>query len=107
MEFFRGDERGSTGFFLTPAQFLCVIMWIEAGLLTLFRKKIIFKTLYRKCEVWQAEIKVEAARKRKEFADRVKVAKMDALRELKSLYDDGVINEREYEEKRKKIMDEI
>ena len=107
MEFFRGDSRGSTGFFLTPAQLLCVVMWIEAALLILFKKKIIFKELFRKCELWQAEIKVEALRKRKEFGARVKVAKMEALRELKSLYDDGIITQAEYEEKRKKLVDEI
>ena len=107
MEFLRGDDRGSTGFFLTPAQFLCVVMWIEAALLILFKKKLIFKGLYRKCEVWQAEIKVEAARKRKEFGARVKVARMEALRELKGLYDEGIITQAEYEEKRKQLVDEI
>ena len=76
-------------------------------LMILFKKKIIFKELFRKCEVWQAEIKVEALRKRKEFGARVKVAKMEALRELKSLYDDGIITQAEYEEKRKKLVDEI
>ena len=107
MEFFRGDNRGSTGFFLSPAQLLCVIMWVEAALLILFKKKLIFKKLVRQCEVWQAEIQVEALRKRKEFGARVKVAKMDALRELKSLYDDGIITQTEYEEKRTEILKEI
>ena len=107
MEFFRGDDRGSTGFFLTPAQLLCVVMWIEATLLILFKKKIIFKKLSRKCEVWQAEIQVEALRKRKEFSARVKVAKMEALRELKALYDDGIITEAEFEEKRTQLLNEI
>lgn len=107
LEFLRGDNRGSTGFFLTPAQLLCIIMWIEAGLLILFKKRIIFHTLYRKCEVWQAEVKVEAKRKRKEFGAKAKLAAMDALRELKTLYDDGILTEAEYEEKKTELMKDI
>ncbi len=107
MEFLRGDERGGTGFFLSPAQLLCVIMWIAAVILILFKNQVVFHKLYRKCEVWQAEVKVEAKRKRKEFGAKAAIAAMDALRELKTLYDDGIITETEYEEKRQVLMRDI
>ena len=107
LEFLRGDERGGTGFFLTPAQLLCIIMWIASVLLILFKKRLIFHRLYRQCEVWQAEIKVEAKRKRKAHGAQLAMNKMEALRELKSIYDEGIITEAEYEEKRLKIMDEL
>lgn len=104
MEFLRGDNRGTTGFFLTPAQLLCVLMWIAAVFLILFKKQKVFKKLYKKCEVWQAEIKLEAIRKRKEYGAKASLNAMEALRELKRLLDEGIIDESEYEEKRAKIM---
>ena len=107
MEFFRGDSRGGTGFFLTPAQLLCVLMWIAVVFLILFRKNIVFKNLYRKCEVWQAQIIVEAKRMRREHSAQSKLAAIEALKELKKLYDNGVLTESEYESKRKELMKDI
>lgn len=107
MEFLRGDDRGGTGFFLTPAQLLCVIMWIAAVLLILFKKNKIFTKLHRQCEVWQAEVKVEAKKKREEFGAKASIGAMEALRELKGLYDDGIITSEEYETKKAKLMQDI
>ena len=107
MEFLRGDDRGTTGLFFTPAQLLCLIMWIAAACLILFKKNILFKNLYRKCEIWQAEIKVEAKRQRKAYGAKAALNAMEALRELKKIYDEGIITEAEYEEKRQKLMKEL
>ena len=60
--------------------------------------------MYRKCEIWQAEIKIDAIRRRKEYGAKASLNAMEALRELKKLLDDGIINESEYEEKKAKIM---
>lgn len=104
MEFLRGDDRGTTGVLaFTPAQLLCVIMWIAAVCLILFKKNLLFKKLYRKCEVWQAEIKIEAIRQRKAHGAKAALDTMEALRELKRIYDEGILTEAEYEEKRQKL----
>lgn len=55
LEFFRGDDRGSTGFFLTPSQLMSLIIVIAGVLIILYKHKIIFKKLYEKAEGWKKE----------------------------------------------------
>ena len=99
MEFFRGDDRGDTGFGLTPSQFMSLALFVGATLLILYHKGIIFKKLSEKCKAWRAE-----SEKRETVASG-KYAKM--LRELKALADDGVITEAEFERKKKEILSNV
>lgn len=107
MEFLRGDDRGSTGFFLTPSQFICVILWIWGVLLVLFKRGLIFKKLSKKCEIWRRNVKKEGDRQRKEARKQASLDVMEALKELKELYDEEVITEAEYNEKKEKLLSKI
>ena len=43
LEFFRADNRGATGFFLSPSQVMSVILIVYGVLLLLYRRGVIFK----------------------------------------------------------------
>lgn len=45
IEYYRGDNRGETGFFLTPGQLLSAVIVLCGVLLLLYRKGIIFKKI--------------------------------------------------------------
>lgn len=107
MEFLRGDDRGSTGFFLTPSQFICIILWIWGAMLVLFKRQIIFKKLYKKCEIWREKVKKDGDRQRKAARKQAALDVMDAIRELKALYDEELITEAEYNEKKEKLLKKI
>ncbi len=107
MEFLRGDNRGSTGFFLTPSQLICVILWIWGTLLVLFKRGLIFKKLAKKCEIWRRNVRKEGDRQRKEARKQASLDVMEALKELKALYDEDVITEAEYNEKKEKLLSKI
>ena len=100
MEFLRGDDRGTTGFFLSPSQFMCIILLITAVLLILYRNNVIFKKLNEKCLVWQQEAVQTTTGSPKKKAD----ASLATLKELHSLMEAGVITEQEYQEKKKDIL---
>ena len=107
MEFVRGDNRGSTGFFLTPSQLICVVLWVWGALLILFKRKLIFQKLYKKCEIWRRNVKTEGDKQRKEARKQASLDVMEALKQLKELYDEDVITEAEYNEKKEKLLNRI
>lgn len=53
MEFFRGDNRGATGFALTPSQLLSLVCITFAVFLFLYQKEICLKKLHKKIDVWK------------------------------------------------------
>ena len=55
LEFYRGDDRGSIGLGISPAQFLDIFCLVVAVLIFLFYRQIIFKKFYNKCLNWQEE----------------------------------------------------
>lgn len=56
LEFFRGDNRGSTGFALTPSQVLSLVCIAFAVLLLLYQKGVIFKKLHEKIDGWKEPV---------------------------------------------------
>lgn len=110
LEFWRGDDRGATGFALSPSQIMSLILMTYAVLLILFKNKKIFKKLYAKCETWRAESErlpvtnlfsgVFAAKNHTTSAEEG-AAK---IRELHALMEDGIITTEEFEKKKTEIL---
>ncbi|MBR2023973.1 MAG: prolipoprotein diacylglyceryl transferase [Clostridia bacterium] len=107
MEFFRGDNRGGTGFFLTPSQFLSVILWISAVFLILYRNGKILKNLPKKCETWQEEFKLDLVKKKEDRRCCATISATSAIREVHKLYEEGVLSKEEYERTKAKLLERI
>ena len=104
LEFFRGDDRGSTGFFLTPAQFLCILFVTAGVLVILTRKGIIFKKIYQKMLADQDSAAKEMVIIDKRIEDEKAV---DRIGEIYALKQKGLITDKEYEEKKKELLKKI
>ena len=89
LEFFRGDNRGSVGFFLSPSQLMSLVLIVYGVLLILYHKRIIFKKLHHKLDVYQRESQAYGAHLGRDIQSLVK--KMHALQE------DGLLTEAEVE----------
>lgn len=105
IEFLRGDDRGATGFFLSPSQIMSLILLIAATLLILYRHGIVFKKLAAKCVDWRKEAE--------EYDDTIKhtpksaaaqPSPADAIRQLHALKEQGLISAEEYEIKKQEIL---
>ena len=107
VEFFRGDNRGGTGFFLTPSQFLSVILWIGAVFLILYRNGKILKNLPKKCEEWQEEFKLDLVKKKEDRRCCAAISATNAIREVHKLYEEGVLSKEEYERTKAKLLERI
>ncbi len=99
LEFFRGDDRGATGLILTPSQLTSIVLFLIGIILILYRYGVIGKTLRLKMEKIKLEIASDTQIKERNPED--------VLRELKSLLDEGVITEEDYEAAKEKILAEI
>ena len=103
MEFLRGDDRGSTGFALSPSQFICILLLIAAVLILLFYRGILFKGLAQKCAVWQEQaaaavaVPVRSSRRNP----------IGEIEELHRLMKAGIISEEEFEEKKAELLKRI
>lgn len=104
LEFWRGDDRGATGFALSPSQIMSLILMVYAVLILLFKHKKIFKKLYAKCETWRSE--AERLPETKLFTRHTTSATEGAskIRELHSLMEDGIISAEEFEKKKSEIL---
>ncbi len=105
IEFFRGDSRGSTGFFLSPAQFLDILIIIAAIFIILFYKQKVFKKLYAKCVIWAKEARETGSRKRGIFEP--SQTPQDIIKELFAMKENGIISNEEYEKKKAKLLEKI
>ncbi len=101
MEFLRGDDRGASGLFLSPAQVISLILIAFGIFLFLFRRGKIAKKLASRIETWRQQ------------ADALPVVNLSVsnetrlLLELHGLKEKGVITEEEFEEKKKEILSRL
>lgn len=100
LEFFRGDDRGATGFVLSPSQFMCILLLIGGILLVLFRSGVIFKKLNGKCAVWREEAAAYVSAPAKKQGE----VSLDTIKELHSMMEAGIISREEYEQKKADIL---
>lgn len=105
LEFWRGDNRGATGLFISPSQLMSIILLVAGILIFLFQRKKVFKKLYQRCNQWQemtlnnCDSFNDISKERKE-----KYKEIELLYQLKN---NGKISEEEYNDKKKKIFEEI
>lgn len=97
LEFFRGDTRGETGFFLTPSQLMSIIIWAYAVIIILYRKGILFKRVRSKCRVW-------AENADRQVLESKEARRLEVIRVLDGLKRDGLITEGEFEAKKAQIL---
>lgn len=104
LEFFRGDDRGSTGFLLSPAQFLCLFTVAFGIMLIVYQNQKGFASIRTKCQVWQKE-----ASDRKQL-DGIKDQyrhSIDELAVLKFQLESGKLNQEDYEKKKKETIEKL
>lgn len=108
LEFMRGDDRGSTGFALSPAQVFCFIAIVVAVLLVLYRNGITSQKLLKKRDEWRkqaenAPIPQPSIGGRRSSSEDAALA----LKELHNLKKSGAITKEEYEEKKADLLKRI
>lgn len=96
LEFLRGDDRGSTGAFVTPSQFMSILLIVGGILVLLYHRDVIFKKLKKRMEQLRSE--------RIEYGYDVDSNTVKALRDLKRICDDGIITQEEFEASKKDIL---
>lgn len=101
LEFLRGDDRGQTGFFLSPSQFMCFILIAYGVLVILYKKQIIFKNYCPKKTQFKNKLFVKNDNKTR--ADDI----VGAIEGLKKLMDEGLISAEEFEEKKKELLSRL
>ncbi|MBQ7923757.1 MAG: prolipoprotein diacylglyceryl transferase [Clostridia bacterium] len=89
LEFMRGDDRGSVGFFLSPSQLMSLILIVYGILLILYHKRIIFKKLHQKMDAYKKESEIYGVH----LGQDVK----SVLKKLHELKQNGMLTEEEYE----------
>ena len=100
LEFFRGDDRGSTGFFLSPSQFLSILVIVAGVLLILYQKNKLFKNLYAKMEaIRQEQLNVPTENEQNDV--------IELIRQLKELKDGDIITEQEFEDKKSELLSRL
>ena len=107
LEFWRGDDRGATGFFLSPSQLMSIFLLIVGVCIYLLQKGILFKKLSAKMEIWREKAK-NGDYDKKEYA--LSPEKAEIFKQVEALYalkNAGAITEEEYEEKKKQLLDKI
>lgn len=100
LEFLRGDDRGANILFLTPSQWMSLILVISAALVLFYKKGYVFKRLAQKAALWREQAQTYISPKQRSQG-------VQLLMDLKKLKDEGVITEEEFEEKKKEILSKL
>ena len=87
-EFLRGDNRGATGFVLSPSQVMSIVLILAGVLLVLYHKNLIFKKLSAKMKTYREETNLYGVSVRSEIG--LVLKRMNKLKEY------GVITDTEY-----------
>ena len=98
-EFLRGDNRGSTGFALSPSQVMSIVLIVIGILLVLYDKGIAFKKLHAKMQAYREETDI--------YGVNVSADVKSVLNKMKKLKNIGVISEDEYELAEEKLTQRI
>lgn len=98
LELLRGDSRGSTGMFLTPSQLMSIILIIYGILVILYKNGKIFKKLSEK-------MKYYVEHRNDDTESDVSVD--EKLIKLKTMLEQELISEEEYQEYKKKLIDQF
>lgn len=96
VEFFRGDDRGATGFFLSPSQLMSIVLVAAGVLMFLYERGKIFPALAKKAEKWREEALIPP----KGQTERV----LEQIEKLHALYESGAITQEEYETKKEELL---
>ncbi|MBQ7408391.1 MAG: prolipoprotein diacylglyceryl transferase [Clostridia bacterium] len=95
LEFFRGDNRGSTGVILSPSQVMSIVIIIAAVCLALYQKGIIIKSFAKK---------MEQEREQKAAKNENSSNSIGYLKDLYQLLQEGIITEEEFIATKKGIL---
>lgn len=96
LEFLRGDDRGATGVLVTPSQLMSVVLILAGVLLLLYHKNVLFKKLKTRMQQLRME--------RMECSQCADESVLNRFRELKKLYDEGIITFEEFESVKKDML---
>ena len=100
LEFLRGDDRGANILFLTPSQWMSLILIIGVVIVLLYKKGYIFKKLAQKAVVWREQAELY-------FLPKERGQDIQLLSDLQNLKDEGVITQEEFEEREKEILSKL
>lgn len=99
LEFVRGDDRGTTGFFLSPSQFMSLLLIIGGFMVLLYNKGVILRRLRAKMD--------EYKELRPRDGDMTSVEVMKTIQRLKKLADRGTITEEEFAQKKNDLLNRL
>ncbi|MBE6983482.1 MAG: hypothetical protein E7435_04275 [Ruminococcaceae bacterium] len=85
-EFLRGDNRGATGFALSPSQVMSIVLLLIGLLLVLYRKGKVLKGVFAKMQAYREETNVYGVNLRGEVGSILK--RMKALQQYGAITDD-------------------
>lgn len=98
-EFLRGDNRGSTGFALSPSQAMSIVLFVIGILLVLYKQGRIFKKLRAKMQAYSEETAI--------YGINLSAEVKGALIKLNALKKEGLLNDEEYESAEKELNDRL